>query len=115
VTSSDELTPSPSSVLAVHQEQRLLLEALRRIPLDYQLVLELYYWEDMAAPELAQVLGLPEGTVRSRLRRARELLTHRMKVLARSPTLLKTTLSDLEKWVTSLREQLGESEGADET
>jgi len=114
VTSIDELLPSPSSVIAVHEEQRLLLEALRRIPLDSQVVLELYYWESMAAPELAQVLGIPEGTARSRLRRARELLTHRMKVLARSPTLLKTTLSDLEKWVSSLREQLIEPEGSDE-
>ncbi len=113
-TSIDELLPSPSSVLAVHEEQRLLLEALRRIPVESQVVLELYYWEDMAAPELAQVLGIPEGTARSRLRRARELLTHKMKVLARSPTLLKDTLSDLEKWVRSLREQIGTSDEGDE-
>jgi RNA polymerase sigma factor (sigma-70 family) len=105
--SSDDLTPSPSSVLAIHQEQRLLLEALRRIPLDYQLVLELYYWEDMAAPELAQVLNLPEGTVRSRLRRAKEALSEKMKLIAREPALLKTTMSSLEKWVRSLRSQLG--------
>lgn len=104
--SSDELTPSPSSVLAVHQEQRLLLEALRRIPLDYQLVLELYYWEDMAAPELAQVLGLPEGTVRSRLRRAKEALAEKMTTIASEPDLLKTTMSSLDKWVRSLRSQL---------
>ena len=106
-TSSDQLTPSPSSVLAVHQEQRLLLEALRRIPLDYQLVLELYYWEDMAAPELAQVLGLPEGTVRSRLRRAKEALSEKMANLVHEPELLKTTMSSLEKWVRSLRAQIG--------
>jgi RNA polymerase sigma-70 factor (ECF subfamily) len=105
-TSSDQLTPSPSSVLAIHQEQRLLLEALRRIPLDYQLVLELYYWEDMAAPELAQVLGLPEGTVRSRLRRAKEALSAKMTALAAEPALLKSTTSSLEKWVCSLRAQL---------
>lgn len=104
--SSDEITPSPSSVLVIHQEQRLLLEALRRISLDYQLVLELYYWEDMAAPELAQVLGIPEGTVRSRLRRAKEALADKMTHLARSPELLKTTMSDLEKWVRSLRAQI---------
>lgn len=104
--SSDELTPSPSSILAVHQEQRLLLEALRRIPLDYQLVLELYYWEDMAAPELAQVLGLPEGTVRSRLRRAKEALAEKMTAIASEPDLLKTTMSSLDKWVRSLRSQL---------
>ena len=83
-----------------------MTEALRRIPLDYQLVLELYYWEDMAAPELAQVLGLPEGTIRSRLRRAKEALADKMASLARSPELLKTTMSDLEKWVRSLRAQL---------
>ena len=98
----------------MHEEQRLLLEALRRIPLECQIVLELYYWEDMAAPELAQVLGIPEGTARSRLRRARELLTHRMKVLARSPALLKTTLSDLEKWVRSLREHIGANDADSE-
>lgn len=102
----DDFTPSPSRILAYQQEQRLLLEALRRIPLDHQLVLELYYWEDMAAPELAQVLGIPEGTVRSRLRRAKEALADKMTSLAGSPELLRTTLSDLEKWVRSLRVQI---------
>ncbi|MBL9100088.1 MAG: sigma-70 family RNA polymerase sigma factor [Myxococcales bacterium] len=103
---ADDFTPSPSTMFALQQEQRLLLEALRRIPLDHQLVLELYYWEDMAAPELAAVLGVPEGTVRSRLRRAKEALAEKMASLARSPELLKTTLSDLEKWVRSLRAQI---------
>lgn len=105
-TSTDELTPSPSAVFAAHEEQRLLLEALRRIPLDYQLVLELYYWEDMAAPELAQVLAIPEGTVRSRLRKAKEALSERMKSLARTPELLRATFSDLDAWVRSLRAQI---------
>lgn len=105
-TSTDELTPSPSAVFAAHEEQRLLLEALRRIPLDYQLVLELYYWEDMAAPELAQVLQIPEGTVRSRLRRAKEALAEKMNSLARTPELLRATFTDLDAWVRSLRAQL---------
>ena len=103
---ADDFTPSPSTMFALQQEQRLLLEALRRIPLDHQLVLELYYWEDMAASELAVVLGIPEGTVRSRLRRAKEALSEKMASLARSPELLRTTLSDLEKWVRSLRAQI---------
>lgn len=105
-TSTDELTPSPSAVFAAHEEQRLLLEALRRIPLDYQLALELYYWEDMAAPELAQVLGIPEGTVRSRLRRAKEALADKMASLARSPEILTASMSDLDAWVRSLRTQI---------
>ena len=63
-----------SAEAAQHEEQRLLLEALRRIPLDLQIAIELHYWEGMSGPDLAQVLDIPEGTVRSRLRRAREPL-----------------------------------------
>ena len=51
-------------------------------------------------------LAIPEGTVRSRLRRAKEALAAKMSSLAHSPELLKTTLSDLEKWVRSLRAQI---------
>jgi RNA polymerase sigma factor (sigma-70 family) len=105
-TSTDELTPSPSAVFAKHEEQRLLLEGLRRIPLDYQLVLELYYWEDMAAPDLAQVLGIPEGTVRSRLRRAKDALAEKMASLARTPEQLSHSFGDLDGWVRSLRSQI---------
>ena len=41
---------------------------------ELQVALELHYWEDLSGPELAAVLEIPEGTVRSRLRRGRELL-----------------------------------------
>lgn len=107
VATTDELTPSPSTVFASHEEQKLLLQSLRHIPFEHQLVLELYYWEDMSASELAEVLQMAEGTVRSRIRRAKELLRTRMKVLARTPALLKTTISDLDHWVRSLRQHLG--------
>ena len=59
-----------------------LLDALRRIPVDAQIVLELYYWEDLPAPDVARFLDVPEGTVRSRLRRALELLRERLESLA---------------------------------
>lgn len=65
------LSPSPSSVLADHDEQRALLEALRSIAVRYQVVLEHYYWEDLGTTEISQVLAIPEGTARTWLRRAR--------------------------------------------
>ena len=40
-----ELAPGPSTALGSKQEQRLLLRALRHVPLDTQVVLELHYWE----------------------------------------------------------------------
>ena len=49
-------------------------EALRRLPVDLQLVVELHYWEDHSTAEIAALLELAQGTVKSRLRRAREAL-----------------------------------------
>jgi len=108
VTSVHDLAPSPSVVVAEHQQQRLLLEALRRIPLDHQLVLELYYWERLTSAEIARVLDVPHGTARTRLRRARQLLEERMRALQGDPALVESTLANLESWAASLREALAQ-------
>jgi RNA polymerase sigma-70 factor (ECF subfamily) len=97
---------TPTTIVAQRKEQRLLLEALRRVPLDLQLALELYYWEDMSASELARVLDLPEGTVRTRIRRARQLLEQALQELAAGDADLHSTLAGLDDWAKSLREQL---------
>ncbi|MBV1861750.1 MAG: sigma-70 family RNA polymerase sigma factor [Nannocystaceae bacterium] len=77
-TSVADLEPTPSQHLAKNEERRLMGEALRQIPLELQVALELYYWEGMAGPELAAALDLPEGTVRTRLRRGRQLVRERL-------------------------------------
>jgi len=101
-----DLSPSPPSILARRDEERLLLAALRRIPLDHQVVLELYFWEGMRAPQLAQILDLPEGTVRTRIRRAKQLLTQALEAAQAAPSLIKSTLSDLEGWAAQVRADL---------
>lgn len=50
----------------------LVHEALRRLPEKFRLPLVLELWEDRPLREIAETLGLPEGTVKSRLFRARE-------------------------------------------
>ncbi len=97
----------PSTVVGKRREERLLLEALRSIPLDSQIVLELYYWEEMSASQTAEVLGIPEGTVRGRVRKAKELLKKELAKLARSPQELETTVGNLERWAAALRQQMG--------
>lgn len=101
----DALEPSPSQVVARHREQKLLLRALRGIPLDLQIVIELFYWEDMPLGEIARVVEIPEGTVKSRLFRAKELLRARIEALAGEPNLSRTTVDDLERWARSLRDR----------
>ncbi|MDD2498285.1 MAG: sigma-70 family RNA polymerase sigma factor [Desulfitobacteriaceae bacterium] len=45
-----------------------------KLPLIYREVIILYYFEDLKVSEIAQVLEQPEGTVKSKLFRGRELL-----------------------------------------
>ncbi len=104
--SVEQLVSSPSVLIARHQEQRVLLAALRSIPLQYQLVLELTYWEQLSSVEVGEVLDVPAGTVKSRLRRAREELSSRFTELASSGELRIATLDDLDRWARSLREEL---------
>jgi RNA polymerase sigma-70 factor (ECF subfamily) len=65
-------------------------------------VLELYYWEELTAVEIGEALELPEGTVRTRLRRARALLERGIGV-AEDPRVGEATREDLDGWVASVR------------
>lgn len=52
----------------------MIVDALRRIPVELQIALELHYWEGLSASEFADVLDIPLGTVKTRLRRAKQRL-----------------------------------------
>jgi RNA polymerase sigma-70 factor (ECF subfamily) len=64
-------------------EQRVLLEQLRgaieKLPGKFRSVLQLSAVEEMDASQVGAVLGIPAGTVRSRLHTARKLLLEAMK------------------------------------
>ena len=57
-------------------EARELERGLRRLPPFEREVLSLFYLEELSLAEVAQVLAIPVGTVKSRLFRARNLLRH---------------------------------------
>ena len=80
---------------------------MRRIPVDCQVVLELLYWEELTTVEMAAVLEIPEGTVKSRLRRGRALLREAIEALASSPDLAGSTLLGIETWASALRARVG--------
>lgn len=103
---SADLAPSPSSLFRANEEQRLVLEGLRRIPIECQEVLELHYWEHMETTEIADIIGVPQGTVKSRLQRGRRILAEKLERLTTSKSVLESTLSDLDGWARGLRERL---------
>ncbi|MEZ4385119.1 MAG: sigma-70 family RNA polymerase sigma factor [Nannocystaceae bacterium] len=106
VTSVIDLGVSMHRMMVKSEEQRLLLEALRALPLELQVALELHYFEGMRGPVLAEVLEIPEGTVRSRLRRGRERLRDELERLSASSERAATTMTNLDGWAEQIREIL---------
>lgn len=105
-TSIVDLGASATSILAARAEENLLVQALRRIPIASQVILELFYWEQLTGAELGAFLAVPEDTARSRLRRARLRLEEALTQLRAAPALVSSTLDNLDAWVASLRVQL---------
>jgi len=68
VTSVLDTAESPSAYAAARQQWDLLSSALTQIPFEQQVAIELHYLHELRAPEIAEALAIPEGTVRSRLR-----------------------------------------------
>jgi RNA polymerase sigma-70 factor, ECF subfamily len=61
------------------QETALVATLLRALPEELRQVLELSQVEELTSAEIAKVLRIPAGTVRSRLSRAREMLKEKWK------------------------------------
>jgi len=99
-----DLGTSPSQFAARRRDQELLLNALRSIPVDLQIALELHYWEGMTTAELAAALEIPHGTAKSTLRRAREQLRRRLSSAAQAHPEIAASLDDLDAWARSIRD-----------
>jgi RNA polymerase sigma-70 factor, ECF subfamily len=101
-----DMADGPVTLVVQHRDHRLLLEALRTIPSDDQVILELHYWESLTTDEIAEVLAIPAGTARGRLQRARDKLGEVMHRLTNSPQPLATTVACLEDWARDCRVHL---------
>lgn len=63
--------------LIVHEQgfqQLEIREAVEALNVDLRIIVHLYYYDDLPVRTIAELLELPEGTVKSRLSRARDLL-----------------------------------------
>lgn len=98
-----DLGAGPSTALAAAREQKLLLQALRRIPIESQTLLELYYWENLSAAKLGAVFEVAEGTIRGRIRAAKLDLRAALDTLAKGGEDVESTVAKLEDWARSLQ------------
>lgn len=97
----------PDAIAARRQEYRILLAVLRRLPFALQVVLELRYWESLSDREIAEVLGAPLGTVKTRLRDGQLRLRHELARGDVAPELLRSTLDTLDEWSRRVRSGSG--------
>jgi RNA polymerase sigma factor (sigma-70 family) len=101
-----ELGAGPSTLLARDRAHKLLLDALRQVSLEQQIILELYYWEGLSGSALGETLGVSEETARSRLRRAKLALAKAYRRLERFAGVSESSDEDLERWALGVRQQI---------
>lgn len=68
-----ELIPGPNEI-GEAEEKQALMAAVNRLSADFKEVVLLHYYQGFGIAEIAQMLGVAEGTVSSRLSRARDKL-----------------------------------------
>lgn len=66
--------PSPLENVESEQLRRRLEAAMRALPELPRTILHLFYWDDMPVVQIASILKLPEGTVKTHLFRGRKAL-----------------------------------------
>lgn len=67
--------------LVSQEEARMVRKAVSVLPEKYRLPVLLFYMEDLKLAEIAAVLKLPQGTVKSRLFQARKVLQKELEVV----------------------------------
>jgi RNA polymerase sigma-70 factor (ECF subfamily) len=65
---------TPESLLLARADQQAVQDALERLPVPFREVILLCDMEEMSYQEIAETLGIPIGTVMSRLSRARKAM-----------------------------------------
>jgi RNA polymerase sigma-70 factor (ECF subfamily) len=81
-------TPTGDELLDERRAHEMLHRIIQGMPVELRLVFVLYEIEELTTPEIAATVGVPVGTIASRLRRARETfqaIVKRMQAAGRAP------------------------------
>ncbi len=68
----------PERTVLIWEEQELVKRSILSLEERYRIPVYLYYSAELSVKEIAQILKLPEGTVKSRLHKARVMVKERM-------------------------------------
>lgn len=81
LTIKDLTVNSPENYMIQMDISNAVQQIVANLPEMYRMPIHLYYSANMSVQEIAQVLHIPEGTVKSRMNKARRLLKIELEVL----------------------------------
>lgn len=76
---ADEGSPSPFELAARDQRQDAVHAALAKLSDHHRQVVHLAFFEDLSYPEIAQILEIPPGTVKTRMFHAKKALQRHLR------------------------------------
>ncbi len=72
---------SPEHIVLKQNEIEMIRGFVTALPEKYRIPIYLYYSADMQINEVSKILGLPEGTVKSRMRKAKKQLKEKLEAI----------------------------------
>jgi RNA polymerase sigma factor (sigma-70 family) len=79
VENEHRTTENPENILVQKNASEYIQQQISKLPLPYRTVLTLYHLNELTYKEIEQITGMPEGTIKSYLFRARKLLKDKLK------------------------------------
>lgn len=103
VSTALDAGPTASRIVASYEQQTLLLRAIQALDVEAQMLLVLYYWEELRVAEIAEVVGALPSTLTTRLARTRKALQDAIAGLPAQDAHRSSLLQDLDAWLESMR------------
>ncbi len=72
---------SPEHIVLQQNEVDMIQGLVASLPEKYKIPIYLYYSADMQINEVSEILGLPEGTIKSRMRKAKKQLKEKLEAM----------------------------------
>ena len=69
-----DTSPRPDEKIENKVKSEQIINIINRLPANYKMVITLYFWGDHSYEEIAEIMEIPVGTVKSRLKRAKGYL-----------------------------------------
>ncbi len=79
--------PTPSEIVMTREDKERVWAAIQAMKPEYRAVIVLHYFHDFSIEEISGILRVRQGTVKSRLHKARKLIASRLREMDREAEL----------------------------